>query len=205
MMGLPILPGRLSVKRLFIAIPLILFILLNACMSHDMNFTDAEWTTIAEKQTARMWTPTLIPTPMYGTERSALTRDLYSGIETAEVLNISDQLEHTIGVDYQIRDVKFLPENSIATLFEVDVNCVCVLDRYCCTTQRTFVVVMIAMSQNRLDVLNVVPTTVNSMKVMYFNPNGSSDGLSVQWNDVKNFLNDPNNGSQFIYKVTPEP
>jgi hypothetical protein len=191
-------------KRYLIIIPLLLFIILNAC-SGSSEISPAIHTAVVQTMTATFWTPSFTPIPMYVTERSVLTRDLYSGIETAEVLNISDQLEHTIGVDYQIRDVKLLPENSIATLFEVDVNCVCVLDHYCCTPQRTFVIAMMAMSQNRLDILSAVPTTVNSMKVMCFNPNGSSDGISVQWNDVINFLNDPNNINQFTYKATPVP
>jgi hypothetical protein len=194
-------------KRSLVLTPIVLFVILNACSdpnSLPAQISNSQWTEIAFRQTALSWTPTFTPIPMYVTERAALTRDLYRGIETAEVLNLSDQLEHAIGVDYQIRDVKLLPENGNATLLEVDVDCVCVIDRYCCTPQRAFVIVMMAMSQNRLDVLNTVPTTVNSMKVMCFNP-GSKDGISVQWNDVINFLNNPNNVNQFTYKATPEP
>lgn len=189
-------------KRYLPVIPVILFILLNAC--DDGSISSAEATAVAKTFTATMWTPTTSPSPLYSFQASEIIRLLNLTIEGAETSNPLNQLEHTIVADYQVNGVSFPLEDDGTATFWIEVHCECKASGQCCNPQQTFMEIMRAIDLNKPMIFDYVPPNVRYMKVECFDHTNEMAVMTVPWEDVKNFFANTMSGFELGGKVNSE-
>src|ERR671927_1199268 len=140
-------------KRFLFAIPLILFILLNACGKMPTGIPPVQGTAVGETQTAAVWTPTITSTP--DPNESKIVEWLNAELEGV------DSLEQILDASYQVQDVLFPPApNSSSMIFRVDIRCQCAVNTQCCVPERIFVTTLSAMKNRADKIVGQVPTNV---------------------------------------------
>jgi hypothetical protein len=197
MMEASILPGRVSLKRPFVLIPILLLILLNACGNGDVPNSAT--------QTAAMWTITPSPTPIYAPNAFAILQVLNTEMERIELMDEISWLEHMIGADYQVSNVLFQYEGSTATVFQVNTQCECKDGDPCCNPEHTFVETMRVMKIQESVIVSQVPGTVTGMEVWCYDQDNKQAVMSAPWNYTKSFLEGQLTGAQFASQVEQQP
>jgi hypothetical protein len=190
-------PARgVSMKRFLIAIPVVLFILLNACGVDETAAT----------QTAVL-TSTFTPTPFYVGTIPVIFKELNQAMEYMEGKNKFSQFEHITGAGYQITYVEIREEDNVAAVFQVNVRCECTENDVCCSSVRTFLVILMAMDEPiyRENIISMVPQTVRNMEIQCFDHANQTDVITVPWADVQAFLRNNIDGYQLAAKVTAIP
>lgn len=184
-------------KRALPAVPLVLFILLNACLSVPDISGSVQGTL-----TALVWTPTITPAPT----------SMAIGQHFVYLLNLPlsgdffstrlDQLENTIGASYQVLDVGFPRRADGSLVFQVNFRCICGEENIpCCRSERMFVILMKRMYVYRNDFIVDMPADVKEMKVVCYDHLASFEEMTANWEDVKYFLNETIDGHQFGSRV----
>lgn len=185
-------------KRILFAIPIVLFILLNACGLPPTGITQAEGTAVGETQTAVVWTPTITSTP--DPNESKIVEWLNTELAGA------DSLEQILDASYQVQDVLFPPAASGSSIiFRVDIRCQCAVNTGCCVPERTFVATLYAMKNRADKILGQVPGNVSELKVVCFQNGLNIAVVAASWKDTKSYLLQEINGYQFgsrVYRST---
>ena len=185
-------------KRFLLTFPLVLFILLNACVSTPTVITPIEGTAVGQTQTAAVWTPTITSTP--DPNESKIVEWLNAEFSDA------DSLEQILDASYQVQDVLFpiAPAGS-TTIFRVDIRCQCAVNTQCCVPERIFVATLQAMKNRADKIVEQVPGNVSELKVVCFNNGLNIAVMGSSWQDVKAYLQTEINGYQFgsrVYRST---
>lgn len=180
-------------KRVLFIIPIVLFVIMNACASGGSVVAPPLGTAVGETQTASVWTPTISPTP--DPDESKIVEWL-----NAELSN-ADALEQTVDAKYQAVDVSFPAVNGLATSIRVDVRCECAMGGPCCNPERTFVVTIASLKKRAEKVLAQVPGTVSELKVVSYDHLTQVGVISAAWVDVKGYFQDQINGYQLGSRV----
>jgi hypothetical protein len=193
-------------KRSLLTIPIILFIFLNACGSPTTPIPLGVGTAVGQTQTAAMWTATITPTSTNVPDELRIVNWLNEEPVKDPYLFSTrlDQLEETIGASYKFLNVEFIVENGVTTIFEVDVRCECAIETQCCTAERMFVVTMNEMYLHSREIIAQVPLTVNRMRVVTFDHTRPLGAISVDWVEIRKFMDGTTNGLQFGFNVRRE-
>jgi hypothetical protein len=199
MMEASVLSGRTSLKRFLLIIPVILFILLNACGSPTV--TPEQGTATAQAQTASMGTATLAPTA--DVLSSLIFSELNREIESLETSTKFSQLEHIHGASYQVTGVSFPVRRDGTLIFHVQTRCECAENAQCCSPTHTLVVTMMVMDDIQGTLVTQIPPTVTVLEVWCYDHANLTEVMSVPWGDVKNFFLGYIDGFQLESKVTP--
>lgn len=187
------------VKRSLLIVPCILLLFLNACGDNPLQITDAEWTAIAQTQTAAVWTPTVSATP--NPDKSKIVEWLNAELSSPDAF---EQLEQTIEARYQVVGVSFPLVNGVLGVLRVDVRCECSTHAQCCNPERMFVVIMRAMkerTERRDRILEQVPASVGWMNVVCYEHVTQFQVVSAPWPQVKSFLLDEITGYELGAQV----
>jgi hypothetical protein len=191
-------------RRSFVVVPLILFVLLIACVP-EPGVTPLMGTSVALTQTASVITPSITYTPS-NIYTLSIVNLLNSPLPEDGMLKRIEELENTIGAQYPVVDVKF-PEINGVRVFQIEVHCQCAASVKCCNIERMFVEIMRKMQVYRDPIIsNVsqVPGVVSEMRV-YCKDHGEQLGImTASWQDVKDFLNENISGSQLGSRVLRE-
>jgi hypothetical protein len=176
-------------KRYLLVIPLILFVVLNACGSPGTPTTGGVFVT---------FTPTMEPVAMYASQSAYAFMNLNLAIERLETLDKFTELEHVTGASYQVTNVDFPLENGMPTVFQVATRCECARNAECCSPTRTFVVTLLAFNNAMTYDPNFsnwiqqgVPVEVRNMSVRIFDHATETEVINVPWENVKIFLYQP--------------
>jgi len=180
-------------KRVLFVVPIVLLILLNACIGDVTAIAPPVGTAVGETQTASVWTPTISPTP--DPNESKIVEWL-----NAELSN-ADALEQTLDARYQVVDVSFPVVNGLASVIRMDVRCECATNGQCCTPERTFVVTVGSLKKRSEKILEQVPGTVNELRVVCYDHLTQVGVMSASWMDVKSYLLEQLNGYQLGSRV----
>jgi hypothetical protein len=186
-----------NVKRLLPTIPIILFLLLNACGAVPGSSLDVpgNWTAIVQPLTATVWTPN--STPFY---TPYIIKELFD-ILNADLPN-AHTLEWTFDAEYTVTDVEFHNEQNGPGMFlRMDIRCLCKKEN-CCFLERTFVVVIDSMKKNADNTVPKIPDGVTRIVVVCWDYKKYNGALSVAWKDMKDYLRGNITGRQFSERVT---
>jgi hypothetical protein len=180
-------------KRVLFVVPIVLFIILNACAGNVTTIAPPVGTAVAETQTASIWTPTISPTP--DPNESKIVEWL-----NAELSN-TDALEQTLDARYQVVDVSFPTVNGLATIIRVDIRCECAINGQCCLPERMFVTTIASLKKRAEKIMGQVPGTVSELKVVCYDHVTQVGVISASWADVKGYVADQLNGYQLGSRV----
>jgi hypothetical protein len=168
-------------KRYFLAIPAVLFILLNACSAPP----------------APAPTPTNEPDSGLKVNEAQIFTYLNMNIEGMEVNDKFNLMEHIKGPSYQVVRVRFPPDKNGIPIFHVETRCECAEDGSCCNSNRTFVITLMAMDGNNSEtIISLVPSNVQNMEVYTYDHANPGKVISAPWPDVIGFLHDQVSGLQ---------
>lgn len=186
-------------KRFLAIIPIILFILLAACGVSDDQVVPSVGTSVAETQTAVMWTATPItpsPTPV---PHEAVIVDTFNS-----VMRGADPLQEAIDAKFFITDIGFDAGGNPLVLItmRIDVECEWVL-KPSCTTERAFVVLMHAFEKEnvRKKIIEQVPVTIEYVQVIALDHMSQIGLIEVRWQDVLAFITGGITGDQLAARV----
>ncbi len=182
-------------KRLLLALPLVILLLLNACGNYPIGGPSPNDTTaVIASLTASVWTPTISPTPAPSPAK------IVEWMNTE--LSQADSLEQTLDAKYLVVDVSFLNGSSgLAEVMRVDIRCECANGGQCCYPERTFIAAINSMKKRNDKIIEQVPATVGRVKVICYDHMNQFATMSVSWADVKGYLQDQINGYQFGSRV----
>jgi len=184
-------------KRILFIVPILLFLLLNACGGTFSSISPDTGTAVAKTQTAAIWTPTIVPT--HAPSESKIVEWINASLN-------ADSLEQTLDAKYEVVNASFpQPTGGSITLFRIDVRCECANNSQCCTPQRTFVVTMNAMQQSGKKIVEEAPSTVAQVKVVCFDHLTAVGAMNADWSNVKAYLLGNIDGFQFGARTTPGP
>ena len=187
-------------KRILIAIPAILLILLNAC-------GDPAVPAVTETPTGTP-TPTSPPLPTVDIVSPTIFSYLNRALEGLEDQTKFDRLEHITGASYQVVHVEF-PRNETdgSFVFRVDTRCECALNARCCSPTRTFVVTLMAVGIYQTEIMGQVQSAglVSIMEVWIYDHADLTDVVVVPWADVQSFLTGNIDGYQLAARVGQTP
>ena len=183
-------------KRFLLILPMFLLILLNACNGNSIPYTIG--TAVGQTQTAAIWTATITYTP------NPNEAGIVTWLNTE--LSAVDPLQVTLDARFQVLDVQFLPSYGTAyQLLQVEMSCDCTRNMQCCTPERMFVLVMLAMKKHRDDMLREVPNDVSEVNVVCYDRVTRIGVMVAWWVDVKDYLRDRLTGDQLAYRVQRNP
>lgn len=185
-------------RRSLFTIPIVLFILLNACVNAPTGIPPVQGTAVGQTQTAAVWTPTITSTP--DPNESKIVEWLNAELASA------DSLEQILDASYQVQDVLFpFALSGSSTIFRVDIRCQCAVNTQCCVPERIFVATLLAMKNRADKIVGQVPGDVSELKVVCFNNGLNIAVIGALWQDVKAYLQTEINGYQFgsrVYRST---
>ena len=185
-------------KRVLLAIPIGLFVFLNACGSMATGVPPVLGTAVGATQTATVWTPTVTPTP--DPNESKIVEWLN------EELAGADSLEQILDASYQVQDVVFPHASGGSSIvFRVDIRCQCAVNTQCCVPERIFVATLTAMKNRSDKIVGQIPQNVSELKVVCFNNGMNIAVIAALWQDAKGYLLQEINGYQFgsrVYRST---
>lgn len=183
-------------KRLLLALPFVILLLLNACGNYPIGgISPSDGTGVAHTQTATVWTITPSPTPV--PNQAKIVEWL-----NAELSSTDHALEQTLDAKYQVLDVIFpLEANGTSTTMLITVRCDCATYGQCCNSERMFVVIIDSMQAKKDKIIEQVPATVGAMKVICYDHMNQFATMSASWSDVKNYLQSQINGYQLGSRV----
>jgi hypothetical protein len=196
-------------KYTLVLVPIILLVVLNACGTNPNDGggggedipSDVFYRVVAT-QTAMSWT--LTPPPPTPDIQTIM---YYLNLPPSDEFVVRlDDLEDTIGAGWKFLNVEFPPDkNNLMSVFQVDVRCQCAGNGQCCSRERGFIFTVLKMKPYISSINQYVPLTVKYMNVVTYNHENQFQGMSADWEDVKNFLTSSMNGSSFGFQVTPVP
>ena len=185
-------------RRLLLALPLLLFVFLNACGNMATGIPPVQGTAVGETQTAAVWTPTITSTP--DPNESKIVEWL-----NAELAG-TDALEQILDASYQVQDVVFpLASSGASFIFRVDIRCQCAVNTQCCVPERVFVTTLSAMKNRADKIVEQVPANVSELKVVCFHDGVNLAVMAAAWQDVRSYLLQEINGYQLgsrVYRST---
>lgn len=187
-------------KRALPAVPLVLFIFLNACVSAGVP--PETGTAVANTQTATMWTAVATASPISNDTRNELFT-LLTQPSPAGFASELEKLENIIGGSYEVLNVDFQTNEGGSLIFRVMLNCKCGYKTPCCHTDRMFVYTMGKMYQSQAKIIEKMPPEVKIVTVNCLDQMSPIGEMSADWADVKNFISGTLPGSQFGVKVRP--
>lgn len=191
-------------KRALPAVPLVLFIILNAC-SNGSAIPTVYRIALEQTFTAESWTP--IPTSTASWFNSlSVVNTLNASLPEDSFLRNAQDLEYEIGARYDIVDARLMSENNLPNrIFEVEVNCFCnARSRNCCSPERTFAIVMRRMEYYRDSILWMIPGTVAELRVYCMDHDDQVGILSADWSHVLDYLHGRIGAKQFGNRVRSE-
>ena len=182
-------------KRFISIVPVLLFMLLNACADASVSAISPDvGTAVGQTQTAAMWTPTITFTP--DPDEPKIVEWLN------EALAEADPLEKTLDASYRAVDVSFpFIAGGPSTVFRVDIRCECAVNTQCCIPERMFVLSMQAMKKRADKIIEQVPGSVSDVRVVCFDHGTQIGVMFAWWTDVKAYLLDQINGYQLGARV----
>lgn len=180
-------------KRSLIVVPVILLLLLNACIDGYPPITNEIGTAVAQTQTATMVTPTNTPTAK---PKESKIVDWMN-----EELLKTDALERSLDATYYVGDVSFWASNGVSIIMRVDVHCECSTNNGCCHPERTLIKAIESMRQQKDKIFNEVPGTVSELHIYCYDHLAQYGIMGASWSDVRNYLDNNINGYQFASRV----
>ena len=182
-----------ALKRVLFIVPIVLLVILNACVGNASLVAPPVGTAVGETQTASVWTPTVSPTP--DPNESKIVEWLNAELSAA------DALEQTVDARYQVMDVSFPAVNGQAVAIRVDMRCECALNGQCCVPERMFVVTLGSLKKRAEKILEQVPGTVGELKVVCYDHTSQVGVMAALWVDARGYLLEQINGYQLGSRV----
>ena len=178
------------IKRVLPILPILVLI---ACVPDisDPNVQAA----VINSLTATAWTPTPVtPSPTAEPNTGRIVEILN------EVIVGADPLTETIVAKYSVIDTQVILDVNTqqATLLRIHVNCDWVYSDGC-TPETTFVVLMVAFSENDKvieRIQNQIPASIQTLELVAFEQMTPTSNIFISWKDVWDFAQGKINGNQ---------
>jgi hypothetical protein len=153
-------------------------------------------TAIAQTNIAK--TQIAVPTPTFNPNIPNMVNWLNDFLSTANPLG------WTLDAEYHVTNISFAPvPNSVGSIFQVDVGCICMNSSECCIPERTFVVIVDSIKGYPDDFGAQVPSDTTYLRVVCSeHPSKKKIGsVTAPWLDVEAYLHGYVSGYQLAVRA----
>lgn len=187
-------------KQFFAVIPIVLFVFLGACGVPSNEISSGVGTSVAQTQTATMWTPTPVtPSPTIVPNQAVIV-DSFNG-----VMRGPDSLRDAIDAKFFVIDVGFDQTGNPPAIDTIRVSVECEwIFKPTCTAERAFVVFVHAFENEKVRkrIIEQVPSTIQFVRVTAFDHMVQMGIIETRWQDMLAFVNGEITGDQLASRVS---